>query len=126
MESAYLYEDDSIKQVLYVEKIAKDTIEFLYCISNTITQENHSYTGLAHLITFFNSEIDEDRDGVSYGSLEFIYVSGECKMKFRFGIETGNRAHVMSYTPETCFIEDENLFNTQLALYRIKGKARFE
>lgn len=85
-ENIYSYAENNEIQKLGVNRISEDSIEYLFESKNKTCETN--YSGIAaNPHPDMNYEIDEDDDGISYPTIQFIDNNDNYSMNIRIAVD---------------------------------------
>ncbi|MDR1402089.1 MAG: YbjP/YqhG family protein [Tannerellaceae bacterium] len=88
-EQIYVFENDTIKQHIVINRLTDAEMDFRYTVENKLRQQNRVIRGTAKYKygEIGGVEIDEDEEGNSFPSIEYIY-DDECWLALRIDLDT--------------------------------------
>lgn len=105
----YTYEDDNIKQTLSI--VYKNEYEIKFYLQNEKREPNCKQIIEGYAVNEnkdLDPELDEDEDGISYPSNEFIFKKGKCLIAIRIAMKEKDKAIIKTNNCKQTCLEEES------------------
>jgi hypothetical protein len=98
-DSTYSFENDTLLQKIEIVYISNNEIRFKILSKNAKRNLVSTIEGIAKRGENTDLEIDEDEDGISYPSVEYVYEEG-CRLSIRIEMERKEKVRIIEFQCE--------------------------